>query len=404
MTNIVIVGAGQAGGSAALQLRSAGFEGALTLIGTEPHPPYERPPLSKAYLTGDLAYDSLLLRPLEFYRDQNVQLLTDTSVTSINLVEKVVMTSDKQALRFDKLLLATGARPRQLPISGADLPGVHYLRTLGDVAALQNTMRRAQNVCLIGGGYVGLEFASVARKAGLKVTVLEAADRLLQRVTTPEMSEYFADLHRSHGVEVCVGARIQEIQGAHQVERVVCEHGTVTADLVLIGIGALPNVEIAEAAGLACDNGIQVDEMCRSSHPDVFAAGDCTNHPNALLKRRLRLESAPNATDQARVAATNMMGANETYCTVPWFWSDQYTSKLQAVGFSSDGTQSICRGDKAAHQFAMFYLKENRLVAVEAINSAKAFMAGKRLYGHELDPDQLADPATDLRSLIKSVA
>jgi len=404
MTNIVIVGAGQAGGSAALQLRSAGFEGALTLIGAEPHPPYERPPLSKAYLTGDLAYDSLLLRPSEFYRDQNVQLLTDTSVTSMNLVEKTVMTSDKQALRFDKLLLATGARPRQLPISGADLPGVHYLRTLGDVAALQDTMRRAQNVCLIGGGYVGLEFASVARKAGLKVTVLEAADRLLQRVTTPEMSEYFADLHRSHGVEVCVGARIQEIQGADQVERVVCEHGTVTADLVLIGIGALPNVEIAEAAGLACDNGIQVDEMCRSSHPDVFAAGDCTNHPNALLKRRLRLESAPNATDQARVAATNMMGANETYCTVPWFWSDQYTSKLQAVGFSSDGTQSICRGDKAAHQFAMFYLKENRLVAVEAINSAKAFMAGKRLYGHELDPDQLADPATDLRSLIKSVA
>lgn len=404
MTNIVIVGAGQAGGSAALQLRSAGFEGALTLIGAEPHPPYERPPLSKAYLTGDLAYDSLLLRPLEFYRDQNVQLLTDTSVTSINLVEKFVMTSDKQALRFDKLLLATGARPRQLPISGADLSGVHYLRTLGDVAALQNTMRRAQNVCLIGGGYVGLEFASVARKAGLKVTVLEAADRLLQRVTTPEMSEYFADLHRSHGVEICVGARIQEIQGADQVERVVCEHGTVPADLVLIGIGALPSVEIAEAAGLACDNGIQVDEMCRSSHPDVFAAGDCTNHPNALLKRRLRLESAPNATDQARVAAINMMGANETYCTVPWFWSDQYTSKLQAVGFSSDGTQSVCRGDKAAHQFAMFYLKENRLVAVEAINSAKAFMAGKRLYGHELDPDQLADPATDLRSLIKSVA
>jgi len=404
MTNIVIVGAGQAGGSAALQLRSAGFEGALTLIGAEPHPPYERPPLSKAYLTGDLAYDSLLLRPLEFYGDQNVQLLTDTSVTSINLVEKVVMTSDKQALRFDKLLLATGARPRQLPISGADLPGVHYLRTLGDVAALQNTMRRAQHVCLIGGGYVGLEVASVARNAGLKVTVLAAADRLFQHATTTEMSEYFADLHRSHGVEVCVGARIQEIQGAHQVERVVCEHGTVTADLVLIGIGAQPNVEIAEAAGLACDNGIQVDEMCRSSHPDVFAAGDCTNHPNALLKRRLRLESAPNATDQARVAATNMMGANETYCTVPWFWSDQYTSKLQAVGFSSDGTQSICRGDKAAHQFAMFYLKENRLVAVEAINSAKAFMAGKRLYGHELDPDQLADPATDLRSLIKSVA
>ena len=404
MTDIVIVGAGQAGGSAALQLRSAGFEGAITLIGAEPHPPYERPPLSKAYLTGELAYDALLLRPSTFYRDQNVQLLTDTSVTSVDPLTKTVTTAEKRTLQFDKLLLATGARPRQLPIPGAELPGVHYLRTLGDVAALQETMERAQNVCLIGGGYVGLEFASVARKAGLNVTVLEAADRLLQRVTTPEMSEYFAYLHRSHGVDVCVGACIQEIQGAGQVERVVCDHGTVTADLVLIGIGALPNTEVAESAGLACENGIQVDEMCRSSHPDIFAAGDCTNHPNALLKRRLRLESAPNATDQARVAAINMMGGNETYCTVPWFWSDQYTSKLQAVGFSSDGTQSICRGDKTKHQFAMFYLKENRLVAVEAINSAKAFMAGKRLYGHELDPEQLADPEIDLRSLVKAIA
>ena len=358
MTDIVIVGAGQAGGSAALQLRSAGFEGAITLIGAEPHPPYERPPLSKAYLTGELAYDALLLRPSKFYREQNVQLLTDTSVTSVDPVTKTVTTAKTQTLQFDKLLLATGARPRQLPIPGADLPGAHYLRTLGDVAALQETMERAQSVCLIGGGYVGLEFASIARKAGLNVTVLEAADRLLQRVTTPEMSEYFADLHRSHGVDVCIGACIREIQGAGQVERVVCDHGTVAADLGLIG----------------------------------------------MLKRRLRLESAPNATDQARVAATNMMGGNEAYCTVPWFWSDQYTSKLQAVGFSSDGTQSICRGDKATHQFAMFYLKENRLVAVEAINSAKAFMAGKRLYGHELDPKQLADPNIDLRSLVKSVA
>ena len=403
MTSIVIVGAGQAGGSAALQLRAAGFEGGVTLIGSEPHLPYERPPLSKAYLTGDLSYDSLLLRPKEVYLEQEIQLLTDTTVASINPEQHTLSISGAQTLHFDRLLLATGARPRQLPVLGADLQGVHYLRTLADVTELQQTMKRAKRVCLIGGGYVGLEFASVATKAGLQVTILESADRLLQRVTTPEMSKYFADLHRSFGVEVYCGAKIQEMQGAGRVERVICEHGEVAADLVLIGIGAIPNIEVAEASGLACENGIQVDEFCRSSHPDIFAAGDCTNHPNALLKRRLRLESAPNATDQARVAATNMLGVKEPYCKVPWFWSDQYSSKLQAVGFSADGTHSVCRGERAEHQFAVFYLNENRLVAVEAINSAKAFMAGKRLYGHELDPDELADPATDLRSLIKSV-
>lgn len=403
MTNVVIVGAGQAGGSAVLQLRSTGFEGEITLLGAEPHLPYERPPLSKAYLNGDLSYESLLLRPESFYQEQSVHLLTGTSVTSLDLEQRNVTTSADQALPFDKLLLATGARPRELPVPGADLPGVHYLRTLADVTALQQTMKRALHVCLIGGGYVGLEFASVASKLGLKVTVLEAADRLLQRVTTPEMSEYFDALHRSHGVEVCCGARIHEIRGVDKVERVICEHGDVLADLVLIGIGAIPNTEVAEEAGLTCDNGIVVDEFCRTSHPDIYAAGDCTNHPNALLKRRLRLESAPNATDQGRVAAINMLGGDEQYKTVPWFWSDQYASKLQAVGFSSDGTQCICRGDKTAHQFALFYLNENRLVAVEAINSAKAFMAGKRLFGRELDPHLLANPDTDLRSLIQAV-
>ena len=211
MTSIVIVGAGQAGGSAALQLRAAGFEGGVTLIGSEPHLPYERPPLSKAYLTGDLSYDSLLLRPKEVYLEQEIQLLTDTTVASINPEQHTLSISGAQTLHFDRLLLATGARPRQLPVLGADLQGVHYLRTLADVTELQQTMKRAKRVCLIGGGYVGLEFASVATKAGLQVTILESADRLLQRVTTPEMSKYFADLHRSFGVEVYCGAKIQEM-------------------------------------------------------------------------------------------------------------------------------------------------------------------------------------------------
>ena len=404
MTDIVIAGAGQAGGTAALQLRTSGFDGGITLIGSELYPPYERPPLSKAYLMGELAYEALLLRPTEIYEEQEIQLLTDTTIMSIDLSAYRLHTLDKTQISFDKLLLATGARPRQLRIPGADLLGVHYLRTLTDVEALQKAMAGARRVCLIGGGYVGLEFASVATKAGLEVTVLESEERLLKRVTTEEMSHYFASLHRSYGVQICCKAHIHRLEGDGRVERVICEHGAIEADFVLIGIGAIPNIELADAAGLVCENGIQVDEYCRSSHPDIYAAGDCTNHPNALLKRRLRLESAPNASDQARVAAVNMIGGNEPYCSIPWFWSDQYASKLQSVGFSSDGTWSVSRGSKEDHRFATFYLSENRLVGVEAINSAKAFMAGKRLYGKELDPQKLADPSVDLRSLIKPVS
>ena len=404
MKEFVIVGAGQAGGTAALQLRINGFEGGITLVGSEPHPPYERPPLSKAYLSGQLAYDSLLLRPAQLYVEQGIKLLTDTTIGSIDAGAQQLLTTDQRSIQFDKLLLATGARPRNLAIPGAELAGVHYLRTLADVEALKQTMGNARRVCLIGGGYVGLEFASVATKAGLSVTVLESSDRLLKRVTTDEMSQYFADLHHANGVKICCNAAISALEGEGRVERVVCEHGEIDADLVLIGIGAIPNTELAEAAGLLCENGVLVDEFCQSSDANIYAAGDCTNHPNALLKRRLRLESAPNAIDQARVAAANMMGDREEYCSVPWFWSDQYTSKLQAVGFSADGTEAVCRGNKEDHQFAMFYFSENRLVAVEAVNSAKAFMAGKRLYGREVDPIKLADPTVDLRSLVQASA
>jgi len=400
MSGMLIVGAGQAGGTAALQLRASGYTGEITLAGSEPHAPYERPPLSKGYLSGALPYESLLVRPEETYEKQRIKLLTTTTIAAINSGAGTAKTAENDEITFEGLLLATGARPRQLPVSGAELPGVYYLRTIADVKQLQGALATAKRVCLIGGGYVGLEFASVAVKAGLEVTVLESADRLLKRVTTETMSRYFEGLHRSQGVDVQCNSEILSIEGTGRAERIVCRHGVVEADLILVGIGAIPNTELAEAAGIDCANGILVDEQCRTSATNIYAAGDCTNHPNHFLNRRLRLESAPNATEQAKVAAANMLGEEKLYRSVPWFWSDQFTTKLQAVGFSADGNLSVCRGSQDEHEFAMFYLQEGRLVAVEAINSPRAFMVGKRLYGAEVDPDKLADPAIDLKSLL----
>lgn len=400
MSGMLIVGAGQAGGTAALQLRASGYEGDIILAGSEAHAPYERPPLSKGYLSGEMGYDSLLVRPELTYEQQRIELLKATTIASIEPSAGTALTSNKRQINFDKLLLATGSRPRRLPITGADLPGVHYLRTLADVEQLKGAMATAKRVCLIGGGYVGLEFASVAIKAGLAVTVLESADRLLKRVTTEPMSQYFERLHRSRGVDVQCNAEIISIEGTGRAERIICRHGIIEADLVLVGIGAIPNTELAESADIACSNGILVDEQCKASSPNVYAAGDCTNHLNPLLNRRLRLESAPNATDQAKIAAVNMLGEGKSYRSVPWFWSDQFSSKLQAVGFATDGTDSVCRGSEEEHQFARFYLHEQRLVAVEAINYPRAFMVGKRLYGTKVDSAKLADSSVELKSLM----
>jgi len=400
MSGVLIVGAGQAGGTAALQLRASGYDGDIKLAGSEPHAPYERPPLSKGYLSGALAYNSLLVRPETTYEQQQIELLKETTIATIDPESGIAQTSKDCEIKFDRLLFTTGARPRQLLIPGAELPGVYYLRTIADVEKLKGAMATAKRVCLIGGGYVGLEFASVAIKAGLDVTVLESADRLLKRVTTETMSHYFENLHRSQGVDIQCNSEIFSIEGEVCAERVVCRNSVIEADLILVGIGAIPNTELAESAGVECDNGILVDEQCRTSVANIYAAGDCTNHPNHYLNRRLRLESAPNATDQAKVAAVNMLGEDKCYRSVPWFWSDQFSSKLQAVGFSADGTSSVCRGRQEEHEFATFYLHDNRLVAGEAINFPRAFMVGKRLYGLQVDVEKLADSSVDLKSLL----
>ncbi|MCH7741322.1 MAG: FAD-dependent oxidoreductase [Proteobacteria bacterium] len=401
MAAMVILGAGHAAGQAAASLRQAGYEDGIVILGEESHPPYQRPPLSKQYLSGEQGLEKVYLRPEKFYADRNIDLRTGTTVTGIDRENKSVTTSGGDTISYEKLLIATGGRPRKLTIEGSHLPGIYYLRTIADVDDISAAMKSATSVCIVGGGYIGLEVASVAVVSGLRVNVLEMEARVLQRVTTPEMSQFYHDLHTGRGVNIHVNTACSGFEGDGHVERVICGETSIEADLVIIGIGIIPNIELALEAGLTCDNGIVVDDHCRTSDPDIFAAGDCTNHPNPILGRRLRLESVPNAMDQARTAAANMAGGDKSYAAVPWFWSDQYELKLQMLGFSSDGTTQVLRGDKAANEFAVFYLHKGAVVAVDAVNSPREFMIAKQLYGKQVDTAQLADTEFDLKSLLK---
>ena len=402
MSAIVIIGAGQAAGQAAASLRQEGYDGEIIMLGDEPHPPYQRPPLSKEYLSGKFGLEKVYVRPEKFYADKNIDIRTGTRVTAIDREAKTVTTAAGETIPYEKLLIATGSRPRILGTQGSDLEGIYYLRTITDVDAIRGALDTAKSAVIVGGGYIGLEVAAVAKTLGVDVSVLEMEDRILQRVTTPEMSEYYDSLHTGRGVRILKNTTVSGFEGEGRVERVLCGDGSkIDADMVIIGIGIIPNVELAQEAGLDVDNGIVVDDHCRTSDPDIYAAGDCTNHPNPLLGRRLRLESVPNAMEQARVACANMLGGDKVYESVPWFWSDQYELKLQMVGFSSDGDTQILRGDREANQFAVFYLKDGAVVAVDAVNSPREFMVCKQLYGKQVDPEALADPETDLKTLIK---
>jgi 3-phenylpropionate/trans-cinnamate dioxygenase ferredoxin reductase subunit len=404
-SGIVIVGAGQAAAVAAATLRKEKYVGTIKILGDEGHPPYDRPPLSKHYLAGELSLTETLIRPVEFYTDNDIELLINTRVASIDAEAKQVITESDQVFDYDKLVITTGSRARKLNLPGCQLGGIFYLRSLNDVDLIRASMGSAKKLCVIGGGYVGLEVAAVARKAGLNVTVIETQERILQRVTTPEMSDYYHQLHTERGVNIMLNVAVTGFEGENgdhgSVSKVLCGDLAVEADIVVIGVGILPNIEIAEEAGLKCDNGIVVDDHGQTSNPDIYAAGDCANHPNHLLNRRLRLESVPNAIEQARVACINLLGGDVEYASIPWFWSDQYELKLQMVGFSSDGEESVVRGDKSTNKFAVFYLKEGRVVAVDAVNSSKAFMLGKRLYGKSVDAAALADESVELKSFLK---
>ena len=400
MAGMVIIGCGQAGGQAAASLRQEKYEGPITMIGQEPYIPYQRPPLSKQYLSGEQEKEKLSLRQESFYSEKEIKLMLETSVLSLDPHKKELQLEKGETVTYDKLLIATGGRPRKLEVDGHTLKGIHYLRNIDDVDAIKTQMRTSQNLVIVGGGYIGLEVASVAIKRGLTVSVLEMESRILERVTTEEMSAFYHQLHTDEGVNILTSTQAKAFKGSETVESVVCGDHEIPADLVIVGIGILPNIEMAEAAGLETNNGLVVDEHCRTSNEHIFAAGDCTNHPNPILNRRLRLESVPNAMEQGRVAASNMLGGSKSYASMPWFWSDQYEHKLQMVGFSKDSDQSIVRGDMASKSFTVFYLKDDSIIAADSVNNPKEFMASKQLVGKKASIEALADTSIELKTLI----
>ena len=402
--HIVIVGGGQAAAQAVQTLRQKKFDGRITLVGEEDLPPYQRPPLSKKYLAGELDRERLLLRPMGFYEKRGVKLRLGVRAEELQPDDHRIRLDGGETLDYDGLMLATGSRVRRLDIPGGDLTGIHYVRNVADVDTISAAFKPCNRLVVVGAGYIGLEVAAVAMAKGLEVTVLEAVDRVMARVVCPEVSQFYHDYHTRAGVDIRCGTTISGFVGRERVEAVAVADGRqFPCDLAIVGIGIEPVVEPAASAGLTCENGIRVDEFARTDDADIVAAGDCTNHPSRLYDARIRLESVHNAIAQAKTAALSLLGESQPYDTVPWFWSDQYDIKLQIAGLSRQHDQVVLRGDPADGSFAAFYLLGSRLLAVDAINSPKEFMLGKRLIMQhaEPSPEQLADPAADLAELVK---
>ena len=401
MGHVIVVGAGQAGSSCVAKLRNSGFEGQITLIGEEPVPPYQRPPLSKAYLLGDMALERMFLRPETFYSENNIELRMSTRVDAINASEQTILIGD-ETLHYDDLVLTTGSTPNRLPGSiGGALDGVFVVRDLADVDAMAARFVEGAKVLIVGGGYIGLEAASVASKLGLQVTLVEMAERILQRVAAPETSDYFRALHSSHGVDLREGIGLDRLLGGDAVEGARLTDGTeLDVDFVIVGVGIAPASGLVTTADLVIENGIKVDAHGRTSDPHIWAAGDCASFP--YRHTRIRLESVPNAIDQAEVVAENIMGAEKDYVAKPWFWSDQYDVKLQIAGLNTGYDRVVTRRTGDAVSF--WYYAGASLLAVDAANDPRGYMIGKRLIeaGKSPSPEVIADPETDMKALLKT--
>ena len=399
---IVIVGAGQAGATLAETLRGEGHHGPITLVGAEPDAPYQRPPLSKKYLLGEMSAERLALKPAGFWADAGVELRTGTTAAAIDRAERLVRLSDGRTLPYDRLALCTGASPRRLPASlGGDLAGVHVIRTRADVDALKPAVLPGARLVVIGGGYIGLEAAAVAVALGLSVTLVEAGPRILGRVAAAETADFFRDLHTRHGVAVIEGCGVTALEGRDGVLAAVrlTDGRILPADLAIVGIGVRPEAGLAEAAGLGVENGIRVDAAGRTDDPAIFAVGDVASFP--WRGRRIRLESVQNAIDQARMTARAMLGEAVTYDPVPWFWSDQYDVKLQIAGLNVGHDRVITRPGTRPGTASTWYFAGERLLAVDAMGDARAYMTAKRWLeaGYSPEPARLTDPEADLRSL-----
>jgi 3-phenylpropionate/trans-cinnamate dioxygenase ferredoxin reductase subunit len=396
---VLIIGAGHAGGSAAALLRQYGFEGQIVLVGTENAPPYQRPPLSKAWLKGEADLDALLLRPESFYAEQKIELRTGVTATAIDPAAKTVSFADGTVEPYDILILATGSVARKLPIPGADRPELIELRTLEDAERLKAALGPGKRLAVVGGGYVGLEAAASARKLGAEVVVIERMDRVLQRVASGTLSAFFTDHHRSHGVEIRTGAEVTDFEDGGVR---LADGELIAADVILVGVGAMACDALPRTAGLTCENGVVVDETARTSDPSIYAIGDMTHRPIPVMGGRvMRLESVPNALEQAKQAASAITGRPAPAPEVPWFWSDQYEIKLQIAGLPFDADRQLVRGDPAEGRFAVFHLSGDKVVCVEAVNAPPEFMAGRLLIGRAtpVDPVKLADPAVSMKEV-----
>jgi len=404
--SFVIVGAGQAAAQAVDSLHREGFKGRLVVVGDEPYPPYQRPPLSKKFLAGELPFDRLAIKPAAFYESAGVELKLGVHAEGLDLARREIRLADGERLRYDRLLLATGSAPRKLLVPGHDLVGVHALRTIADVDRIRAELRPGTRVAVVGGGYIGLEVAATCRTLGHEVAVLEMAERLMPRVAAPAVAAFYADEHRRAGVAIHLGVTVSSFvaraDDSRRVGGVVAGGATIAADLVVVGVGVVPNTGLAAAAGLACDNGIAIDEHCRTSDPSVYAAGDCASQVTPRYPKRVRLESVDNAFEQAKTAAANLRGGSLVHDKVPWFWSDQYDLKLLIVGLNLEHDATVVRGSPASRSFACCYLKGGELVAIDCVNSPKDYMAAKKLIQEHarLDPARLADPAVALKDAV----
>jgi 3-phenylpropionate/trans-cinnamate dioxygenase ferredoxin reductase subunit len=399
--SVVIVGAGHAAVQAVDTLRREGHTGPIVLVGDEPWLPYNRPPLSKKYLAGELERERLLLRSAQYYQQHRVETRLGARATAIDRASQRLRLGDGSELTYDKLLLCVGSKPRRLDVPGHELAGIHCLRTIADVDAIRADLAGARRLVVVGGGYIGLEAAACARQLGIEATVLEMADRPMARVVAPQVSAFYLRRHEREGVRIVCNASVTGFLGEGRVAAVRCGEREFPADVVIVGVGILPDVTLAAAAGLRCDNGVWVDEQCRTSDPNVYAAGDCTNHPSVRYGRRVRLESVDNAVEQAKTAAANICGKPARHEHVPWFWSDQYDVKLQIAGLSEGYDQAVVRGDPDSGSFALYYFAGGELLAVDAINSMRDFMSGKKWLAERRRPDpaRVADPSVDLKNI-----
>jgi 3-phenylpropionate/trans-cinnamate dioxygenase ferredoxin reductase subunit len=402
--DVLIVGAGHAGAQAAIQLRQMGFDGSVAMIGDEREPPYERPPLSKEYLSGDKTFDRILIRPASFWVERKIEMLLDRRVKSVDPVGKFVTLGDDSEIGYGKLIWCTGGTPRLLSCPGAEASGIHAVRRRDDVDAIMANLNEVAHVAVIGGGYIGLEAAAVLTKLGKKVTLLEALDRVLARVAGVELSRFYEDDHRAHGVDIRLSTMVERIEATDgKATAVILADGErIATDMVIVGIGVIPETAPLIAAGAAGGNGVDVDAYCRTSLPDIYAVGDCAAHANGFARgAQIRLESVQNANDQAKVAIQHIMGQPTEYNAVPWFWSNQYDLKLQTVGLSTGYDQTIVRGDVATRSFSVLYLRAGKLIALDCVNMVKDYVQGRAhvLSGTLLDQAQLADASRPLKEV-----